>query len=146
MFCLVWHPGICIDRWLVIQRVRTAGEGRLLPRPLQTSQEGGIYYAGAIRTFSGKRQCFVSANDLFWGIGDCSEELEPAALYVEVQVPKFCCWGEGWCCDLAPFEPSSLVNTSANGGCSLRESRARTNMAELCLKVNAIFVALTKRR
>lgn len=48
---------------------------------------------------------------------------------------RCCSW---YSCDLIPFEPSSLVNSSANGGCTLRESRSLT--AELCLKVNAIFV------
>jgi len=39
-----------------------------------------------------------------------------------------------------PFEPSSLVNSSAKGGCTLRESHSLTNTVEFCLKVRAIFV------
>lgn len=50
---------------------------------------------------------------------------------------RCCSW---YSCDLIPFEPSSLFNSSANGGCSRRESHSLTNTAELCLEVNAIFV------
>lgn len=58
--------------------------------------------------------------------------LDSVAEVRALQVRWCCSW---YSCDLIPFEPSSLVNSSANGGCASRESRSLSNTAELCLEV-----------
>lgn len=67
---------------------------------------------------------------------DCVAEARALQVRCVLQVR----WCSRYSSDLIPFEPSSLFNSSADSGCTLRESHSFTNIAELCLKVNAIFV------
>lgn len=61
---------------------------------------------------------------MFWGVSDCSEELEPTALYAEVQDLESVAQVRALqdvvvlTADLTLFEPISLVNSFASGGCA----------------------------